>query len=159
MVNKPTRTLCLTAELDAAKREFAELETVGNRANSTLRQVEQQAEAQTEVDQTKSHTLLQAEIAAATADAKQAAEAAQPAQQKVKLLTLIEHLPIWAAATISEGNLPDQSVFPDAPTNHLGFSMLLVHNSGEGVIEVVANVTPNLAQFMNVAELLEVKRG
>jgi hypothetical protein len=124
-----------------------------------LRQVEQQAEAQTEVDQTKSHTLLQAEIAAATADAKQAAEAAQPAQQKVKLLTLIEHLPIWAAATISEGNLPDQSVFPDAPTNHLGFSMLLVHNSGEGVIEVVANVTPNLAQFTNVAEMLDVKRG
>lgn len=156
---KPTRTLSLTAELDAAKREFAELEVVGNRANSTLQRVEQQAEAQTEADQTKSHTRLQAEIAAAMADAKKAAEAAQPAQQKVKLLTKMERLPIWAAATISEGNLPDQSVFPDAPTNHLGFSMLLVHNCGEGVIEVVANVTPNLAQFTNVAEMLDVKRG
>ena len=156
---KPTRTLSLTAELDAAKREFAELEVVGNRANSILQRVEQQAEAQTEVDQTKSHTRLQAEIAAAMADAKKAAEAAQPAQQKVKLLTKMERLPIWAAATVSEGTLPDESVFPDAPTHHLGFSMLLVHDNGEGVIEVVANVTPNLAQFTNVAEMLDMKRG
>ncbi|CUW39898.1 protein of unknown function [Magnetospirillum sp. XM-1] len=156
---KPSRTLSLTAELDAAKREFAELEAVGNRANSTLQQVEQQAEAQTEVERTKNHTRLQAEIAAATADAKKAAESAQPAQQKVKLLTKMERLPIWAAATISEGTLPDRSVFPDAPIHHLHFSVLLVHDNGEGFIEVIANVTPNLAQFMNVAEMLDVKRG
>lgn len=155
----PTRTLSLTAELEVAKREFAELEAAGNRANSTLQKIKQQAEVQAEVDQTQNHTRLQAEIAAAKVEAEKAAEAAQPAQQKVKLLTKMECLPIWAAASISEGSLPDQSVLPDAPTHHLGFSMLLVHDIGEGVIEVVANVTPKLAQFMNLAEILEVKRG